>query len=201
MRAVVATANVLAMILTLPCWLTARAEAAAGSGDDFYILWAQMLAGIPGFPGILLRRAYYRRMLAHCSARSVIGYGAVFTHRGATIEDHVYVGPYALVGRAHLREGSLIGSRASLVSAGLHHHPLPDGSWGTADRNSLQAIIIGPHAWIGEAAVVLADVLPGAMVAAGAVVSSPVGSGIMVAGNPARFVRHVRDLVATAERR
>jgi acetyltransferase-like isoleucine patch superfamily enzyme len=44
-------------------------------------------------------------------------------------------------------------------------------------------------AWIGEAALVVADVGPGAMVTAGAVVSTPVRGGIVVAGNPARFVR------------
>jgi acetyltransferase-like isoleucine patch superfamily enzyme len=172
----------------------ARAERAVDSGDHTFSFWAQALAIAPGILGSVLRRAYYRRTLEHCSSKCVIGYGAVFTHRGATVEDHVYVGPYALVGRAHLRKGSLIGSRASLVSRGQHHHPLPDGSWGTTDRDELQAINIGPNVWIGEAAVVLADVLPGAMVAAGAVVSSPVGSGIMVAGNPARFVRHVQEL-------
>jgi acetyltransferase-like isoleucine patch superfamily enzyme len=43
--------------------------------------------------------------------------------------------------------------------------------------------------WIGEAAVVMADIGRSSTVAAGAVVSSCVPPGIVVAGNPARFVR------------
>ena len=45
----------------------------------------------------------------------------------------------------------------------------------------------------GEGAVVMANVGAQCMVAAGAVVSSPVPDGIMVAGNPARFVRKVAE--------
>jgi len=36
-------------------------------------------------------------------------------------------------------------------------------------------------------------------VAAGAVVSSPVAAGVVVAGNPARFVRHVRPAQAAVD--
>ena len=43
--------------------------------------------------------------------------------------------------------------------------------------------------WIGEGAILMADVGDGAMVSAGAVVSAPVPKRVMVAGNPARFVK------------
>ena len=56
--------------------------------------------------------------------------------------------------------------------------------------------MIGPHTWIGEGAIVMADTGEGCMVAAGAVVSAEVPPHTMVAGNPARFVRRVDGPVA-----
>ena len=53
----------------------------------------------------------------------------------------------------------------------------------------LQTIHIGEYAWLGESSVVLANVGASAMVVAGAVVSAAVPPSVVVAGNPARFVR------------
>jgi virginiamycin A acetyltransferase len=186
--------NAVALIAVAPLALTARLEALARpSAEGWYLVWAQLLAGVPGFPGVYLRRAYYRCTLESCNPRSTIGYGAIFAHRQASIGAHVYVGPYALIGCATLEAGCLIGSRASLTS-GPNLHVLDDeGRWMPTDRQRLQRIRIGAHAWIGEGAIVMADIGRGAMVAAGGVVSSPVKEGVLVAGNPARYVRQLLE--------
>ena len=48
---------------------------------------------------------------------------------------------------------------------------------------------IGPDCWIGNSAVVMADIGPQSIVAAGSVVVEPVAPGTIVGGNPARFLR------------
>jgi acetyltransferase-like isoleucine patch superfamily enzyme len=141
---------------------------------------------------MFLRRAYYRLTLDHCASNFYIGFGALFTHQHVYIEKNAYIGPYALVGMAHLGEGCLIGSRASLLSGTTQHALDEQGRWGPCDQTRLQQIKIGDYAWIGEGAIVMANIGAGTMVAAGAVVDQDTRAGILVAGNPSRFVRKLR---------
>jgi acetyltransferase-like isoleucine patch superfamily enzyme len=159
--------------------------------ETAFTFWAQTYALVPGLPGIFLRRAFYRLTLDRCAHSFFIGFGAVFSHRRAIVEENVYIGAYAIVGSSILRRGCLLGSRASIIS-GTNLHVLDrHGRWSPSDLRRLRQIEIGEHAWIGEASAVMADVGPSAMVAAGAVVSTPVPPAVVVAGNPARFVRRL----------
>jgi acetyltransferase-like isoleucine patch superfamily enzyme len=142
---------------------------------------------------VFLRRAYYRLTLDRCASNFHVGFGALFTHRHALVEKDAYIGPYALVGFAHLGEGCLIGSRVSLLS-GTEQHVLDEqGRWGPCDITRLRQINIGEYAWIGEGAIVMANIGAGTMVAAGAVVEQDTRAGVLVAGNPSRFVRKLRE--------
>jgi acetyltransferase-like isoleucine patch superfamily enzyme len=136
-----------------------------------------------------LRRAFYCGAANACSPRCQIGFGVILSHRDATIEDDVYIGNYALLGRVVLRQGCLIGSRSSVLSTGQHHVLDDQGRWTTPDHLRLESTEVGAYAWIGEGAIVMADVGKGAMIAAGAVVGTKVPDHVMVAGNPARFVK------------
>jgi virginiamycin A acetyltransferase len=157
--------------------------------DELFNFWAHVFALAPGLPGMYLRRAFYRMTLDDCAPDFFIGFGAVFTHRHVRVETDAYIGPYALIGAATLRRGCLIGSRVSIVSGRNMHELQADGTWGPATTGNLRPVEVGEHAWIGEACTILSDIGKGTMVAAGSVVAAPVPPGVMVAGNPARFVR------------
>jgi acetyltransferase-like isoleucine patch superfamily enzyme len=47
---------------------------------------------------------------------------------------------------------------------------------------------IGDHCWIGAAAVIMADVGPGATIGAGSVVSRPIPPRSVAVGSPARVI-------------
>jgi virginiamycin A acetyltransferase len=192
-----AALNLVAVVTVFPCVATCWLESGLRPGAEMvFTFWTHVLALSPGFPGIFFRRAFYRLTLESCGINCTVGFGAFFSHRTARVEDDVYVGPYAVVGSANLGAGCLIGTRASLLS-GLGHHVFgDDGKWHLDPV--LSRITIAPHVWIGEGALVMADVGEGALVAAGAVVSSPVAAGVVVAGNPARFVRHVQPASAAS---
>jgi acetyltransferase-like isoleucine patch superfamily enzyme len=89
---------------------------------------------------------------------------------GITIEDDVLIGP-----------------RVNLVT---ENHPTDPHN-----RKSLlcQAIVIKRNAWIGAGATILPGVTVGenAVVAAGSVVTKDVPNNTLVAGIPARFVKHI----------
>jgi len=171
-RSIKRAVDLCCLVAVAPAAALCAVEAAgAGHGDVFFTFWAQAFAMVPGLPGVTLRRAFYRLTLDHCDESFFIGFGAWFAHRAARIDEDVYIGPFAVLGACHLGRGSRIGTRCSIVSGGRLH--------------------IGEYAWLGESSVVLANVGASAMVAAGAVVSAAVPPSVVVAGNPARFVRCV----------
>lgn len=191
MRALLKSAsNLLATIVVWPLAALCAAEASLRpASESVFAGCAQWLAIVPGRPGMFLRRAFYRRTLARCGAHLYVNFGSFFTHRVAEVGERVYVGHYALVGAARLGDGASIGSRASVLSGTQLHEPGVDGRWTPYDPSKLQFVTIGEHVLVGEGAIIMTDVGPRSLVAAGAVVSTPVPSGIVVAGNPARFVR------------
>ena len=195
LRPLKAILNVCALLIAVvpaaTCWIERRVNS---GGEGFFVFWTHVCAVLPGHPGQFLRRAFYRLTLESCSLDCAIGFGALFSHRMARVESHVFIGPYAVIGCANLREGSLVGTRASLLSGSSQHQLDADGRWTTPDPRDFVVIEIGPHAWIGEAATVMADVGEGAQVAAAAVVSAAVPARVVVAGNPARFVRVNRQV-------
>jgi acetyltransferase-like isoleucine patch superfamily enzyme len=82
----------------------------------------------------------------------------------------------------------MIGPKVNLISAG---HPVAPSE----RRNGIVArpITIGNNVWIGAAATILQGVTVGdnAVIAAGAVVSRNVPADTMVAGVPARVIKHL----------
>jgi len=176
------------LALVAPLAILCALEAMQG-GDAIFITLAQGCALVPGLPGVFVRRAFYRLTLEACGESFFIGFGAWFSHRAARIDEDAYIGPYAVIGSCHIGRGSLIGTRCSILSGGNLHSLGPDGRWLPSDMTRLQTIHIGEYAWLGEASVVLANVGASAMVVAGAVVSAAVPPSVVVAGNPARFVR------------
>lgn len=182
--------NALAMLLTAPAALMCRAQEQVMPSHTVFDFWAHVAAQLPGLPGQFVRRSFYRWLLPACAENVIIGYGAILD-RKAELGAASYVGAYAIIGWVRIGEGSLIGSRASIPSGGGQHHFLPSGQWSATDHSRMTRVTIGANTWIGESAVIMADVGQGCMVAAGAVVAAALPDGVMVAGNPARFVRRV----------
>lgn len=182
----------LASLIVAPCALMSGLERRfAGHREDVFLFWGQALSMIPGLPGNYLRRAYYRWTLDDCVADFQIGFGSYFTHRSAIVEERVYIGAYAMIGSARLRRNCMIGSHSSLLSGPWLHLLDDNGDWTATHSARLQQIEIGEGAWLGERSIAMADVGTGAMVAAGAVISQAVPDRVMMAGNPARFVRQL----------
>src|SRR5262245_29521434 len=86
-----ALACVLVSPLMLLCWIEAR-----GRGEWVFTGCAQLLALVPGKPGALLRGAFYFATLQRCSWQTHIGFGSLFTHRGASLAAHVSMGSYCV---------------------------------------------------------------------------------------------------------
>jgi acetyltransferase-like isoleucine patch superfamily enzyme len=148
-----------------------------------------LLSLVPGLVGQYLRRAFLQHALAACHKTAVVEFGTTFSRSGARLDENVYVGPKCHLGLVHVE-------RDALIAAGVH---VPSGSmthgFASLDRpireqaGAERLVRIGTGAWIGEAAVVLADVGPGAVVGAGAVVTRSIPACTIAAGVPARVLR------------
>ena len=183
--------NRLSQLLVLPLVIPCKLEEIIFSKNTELVfhICTHIIALLPGLPGAFLRRAFYSLTLDECSSHCHIGFGSIFSHRSTTVEKHVYIGSYSIIGSAHLGEHCLIGSRVSILSGKALHVLGEDGMWTPYSAERLSQVKLKKNVWVGEGAIIIADVGEGSMVGAGAVVTSNIRSYIIVTGNPARFVK------------
>jgi acetyltransferase-like isoleucine patch superfamily enzyme len=149
----------------------------------------QALAWLPGLLGQYVRRAFLSRVLAHCHPTATVCYGTVFSRTGARLDENVYLGPGCHVGLVHVERDVLVGAGAHLPS-GPSTHGIDDLTRPIRDQEGEARMVhIGRGAWIGSAAIVLADVGHDTVVGAGSVVTKPLPPLVIAAGVPARTIR------------
>jgi acetyltransferase-like isoleucine patch superfamily enzyme len=197
-----AALNRLAVVLALPGYLIYRLGALALGPQKAFVGWSQGLSLVPGLTGVYLRRAFYRLTFPRCEADCSIGFGTVFSHPTAQIGRTVYVGLGCCLGDVILEDDVLLGSHVSILNGGAQH--------GTArldipireQRGVWPRVTIGRDTWIGDRAVVLADVGRHCVIGAGSVVTKPVPDYAVAVGAPAHVIRYRNaDLDSVPSRR
>lgn len=181
-------ANLIATALVLPAVCSYAIAASMIGRERAFPGWSQLLSLLPGFAGQYLRRAFYRLVLSRNGTGSVVSFGTVFSHPTAEIGDHAYVGVFCCLGDVTLADDVLVGSHVSITNGSKQHGicrldvPVREqpGVW--------PRVTIGRDSWIGDRAVVMADVGKHCVVGAGAVVTKPVPDFAIVVGVPARVV-------------
>jgi len=151
---------------------------------------SQLLALVPGVLGQYIRRAYLSHTIAFCDKTAVIEFGALLSRADARIDANAYVGPNCHLGRVHVERDVLLASGVHIPS-GAKTHRIDDPSRPIREQGDDEQLVrIGAGSWIGEAAVIMADVGRDTVVGAGAVVTRPLPAECIAAGVPARVVRY-----------
>jgi acetyltransferase-like isoleucine patch superfamily enzyme len=185
------------LTVTSPLILAAWLEKRAGNGEGVFVSVSQFLALIPGYVGTCLRAAYYYTSLEKCSWEVHVGFGSIFTHRGASLDSHVSMGAYCVIGHADIGRGVMLASRISIPS-GKRQHIDESGRLTSAPR--FDRVAIGGGSWIGEGAIIMANVGENCIVSAGAVIVNELPAACLLAGNPARVIKELnRDSEALSE--
>ncbi|WP_158046837.1 acyltransferase [Skermanella pratensis] len=174
-------------VAALPAGLC-RLEARFGERGDLFTLFGQGFSVVPGLPGNFLRRAFARLTLDGCAPDCEIGFLTWFSSRHARVGRGVYIGPMSVIADAEIGDGSLVATRVSILSGKKQHGFDAEGRLIPFSRDRAAFVSIGRNTWIGEGAIIMADVGDGCVVAAGAVVTRPVPAGQIVGGNPARVI-------------
>lgn len=151
--------------------------------------WSQAMSLLPGLPGVYLRQAFYRLILPRCAQDVCLSFGTVISHPTAEFGKSVYVGAYCVLGDVTLEDDVLLGSQVSIMNGSRQHGierldvPIREqpGEW--------PRVTIGGDTWIGDRAVIQADVGRHCVIGSGAVVTKPIPDYAIAIGVPAKVVR------------
>lgn len=175
-----------ALVLPLVAWYR-LASLVVGQAAAFQGM-SQMLSLAPGLFGNYLRLGFYRYTLRACSASACISFGTIFSDPRAEIGEHVYIGAFCDIGWARIGDDTLLGSGVH-VTSGRRQHRFDDLSRPIRlQGGEFTCVRIGADCWIGNGAIVMADVGDHSVVGAGAVVAGAVQECSVVVGSTARLV-------------
>ncbi len=182
--------HALAWIAVTPSVLSWHARSRVMGADRAIEGSTQAWALVPGLIGQYLRRAFLARTIKHCARTSTIEFGTIFSSASASIGDRAYVGPRCHLGWATIEPNALLAAGVH-VPSGAKTHGIEDLAVAIRDQPTTKAPVrIGAGSWIGSAAIVMADVGAGSVIAAGAVVTRPIPEMSIAGGVPARVIRH-----------
>ncbi|WP_144821929.1 acyltransferase [Marinobacter piscensis] len=173
------------LLLVMPIYVLYRFLSFLSSPDGTFQSFSQGLSLIPGRTGAYTRAAFYRLACPNTSDDILIGFLTVLSHRDTTIHQGVYIGPQSNIGKCLIEKNTLLGSGVHILS-GKQQHNFNDLSKPIQDQGgTFTKIRVGEDCWIGNNAVVMADVNNRSIVAAASVVTRPIEtSGAIWAGNP-----------------
>jgi acetyltransferase-like isoleucine patch superfamily enzyme len=183
-------AEIIAVPLVVPAYLLYQISRLILGTSKAFPGWSQAFSLIPGLTGVYLRRAFYRMVLPRCGHRCFIGFGTVLTHSETEVGRLSYLGVFCCLGHVAIEDDVLIGSHVSIMNGGSQHGidrldiPVREqpGIW--------PRVTIGCDTWIGERAIIQADVGKHCVIGAGAVVTQALPDYAVAIGVPARIIRY-----------
>ncbi len=178
---------VLVSPLVLSVWIGERMGSGAVSGCS------QALAFLPGIVGRYLRAAFCAAVLDRCSADVAIDFGVLFPYAQVEIDPGVYIGPYSIIAESVIGRDVIIGSYVSVIGGRRNHNFSDLETPIRFQGNSHEPVHIGEDSWIGNQAIIMADVGKKCVIGAGSVVVDDIPDYSVAVGNPARVVRDRRD--------
>ena len=185
--------NILAALIVFPVVLWYRVQCLIVGSERAFPGCVQLLSLLPGMTGISLRRAFLRQVIRHCGADVCVSFGTVFSDPGLALGRNVYLGHFCSIGNVTIEDDVLIASHVSIMNGCQQHGtdrldiPIREqpGTW--------REITVGRNSWIGEHAVVAANVGQNCLIGAGALVIHDVPDYSVAVGVPARVIRDRRE--------
>lgn len=177
------------IILTLPLYILFLLLSQLGNADSTFQGFSQAISIIPGKLGIYIRAAFYRLACPDTSDEILIGFMTVFSHQDTSIHKGVYIGPQCNIGKCTIGENTLLGSGVHILSGSKQHHFEDIDKPIQEQGGTYEKVSIGADCWLGNLAIVMANVESQSIIAAGSVVTKPVEAKSIMAGNPARKIK------------
>lgn len=157
--------------------------------DDVFSSFSQFLSLFPGKAGSYFRSSFYHFTMAHCDLDTVICFGTLLSQQDTELLSGCYIGPHCNIGKCRIEANCLLGSGVHILS-GKKQHNFDDIERPLKDQGGkFTKVVIGEDSWLGNGAIVMANVGKKCIVAAGAVVVNDVPDYAIVGGNPAKIIK------------
>lgn len=155
----------------------------------FFVGIGQLLSLIPEKIGSFVRVGYYRMTLESCAASAYIGFGAYFSKVSVEVGEGVYISANCLIGSVKLCDNVGLSPGVQILS-GRHQHSISEiGKPFLQQKGGVfKKIIIGENSWVGQNAIIMANVGKQNMIGAGSVVVKDTGDYEVLVGNPAKVI-------------
>jgi virginiamycin A acetyltransferase len=184
--------------LSLPVYLLYRLESIFVGNRKAFGMVSQWVSIIPGLTGEYFRRAYLQWATGLSLRDCCISFGTTFSDQRVRIGDGVYLGRGCDIGYADIGRNCVMGSGVHIIS-GLRQHGFENLDTPIKEQpGELSLVSIGEDSWIGNGAIVAADVGKKCVIGVGSVVVKPIPDFAIAAGNPARVIRFRAGIENTA---
>jgi len=181
--------SIIFLILVYPLFIIQCIAILLKRKDSSFWAISQFLSLFPGKTGSFLRNSFYRLSMTQCHKESSIMFGTLFSQSDTEIGKGVYIGPYCNIGRCKIQDYCTLGSNVHIMS-GKRQHRFDDLSTPIRDQGGIfEKVVIGEDTWIGNCALIMANVGKKCIIGAGSVVIKDVDDFSVVAGNPAEVIR------------
>ncbi|MBU4186344.1 MAG: acyltransferase, partial [Proteobacteria bacterium] len=181
-------ANAICLVIAFPLFVVYSMLGALGNKDSSLWGFSQFLSLLPGALGNYLRKNFYRLSMTRCNKDCAILFGTIFSQVDTEIGKGVYIGPHCNIGKCRIEDYCTIGSNVHIMS-GKRQHNFEDLETPIQEQGGVfEKIVIGENTWIGNCALVMANVGKKCIVGAGSVVTKNVNDYSIVAGNPAKVI-------------
>jgi acetyltransferase-like isoleucine patch superfamily enzyme len=175
--------------LSLPVYLLYRLESVFVGDRKAFGMVSQWVSIIPGLTGEFFRRAFLQWATGLSLRGCCISFGTTFSDPGIRIADGVYLGRGCDIGYADIGPNCVIGSGVHIIS-GLRQHGFEDLDVPIKEQQGgYTKVTVGEDTWIGNGAIIGADVGRKCVIGVGSVVVKPIPDLAIAAGNPARVIR------------
>jgi acetyltransferase-like isoleucine patch superfamily enzyme len=165
--------------------------------DSSFWAFSQFLSLLPGTLGSYLRKNFYRLVMTACDKDCAILFGTIFSQVDTEIGKGVYIGPNCNIGRCRIEDHCTLGSNVHVMS-GRHQHNFEDLDTPVQEQGGIFEIVtIGEDTWVGNCALIMANVGKKCIVGAGSVLTKDVENYSVVAGNPARVIKKREPRIGT----
>ena len=177
------------LVLSLPFFIVFKILTLLCDKDKTFSTFSQLLSLFPGYLGCQLRLAFFRLTMTDCQKSVVISFSTLFSQLDTELQQGVYIGPQCNIGKCKIEANCLLGSGVHVMS-GKGQHNFSDLNTPLKDQGGVfNKVTIGEDSWIGNGALILANIGKKCVVAAGSVVINDVPDFAIVAGNPAKIIK------------
>lgn len=178
--------NSVSLVLVSPMFAVWRCF---GKKDSAFWTFSQFLSLFPGVLGNYLRKNFYRISMTRCDKDCNILFGTIFSQADTEIGKGVYIGPCCNIGTCKIEDHCTLGSNVHIIS-GKHQHYFNDPDIPIQEQGGLfEKMTIGEDTWIGNGALVMANIGKKSIIGAGSVVTKDMENFSIAAGNPAKVIR------------